>query len=664
MTAKLFGYLKFPSQLFEIDSAQNSRNVLQKDLDAKLKSDPSIANIEEFIVRNNTYAEIPPFPIFFHTRAQTSLLRSVFMCLQENKTNETFLESSFDHFDCKQTRIEHFIYDLYNIFNQMPKQKKKRIHKIPWLTESYVQSFYNKSMTFKEFGDSLLNIYDFKTKTCNEMVTLCWKTFNREIFFKISENTLVGQLEEEHLRKLFEIFTHLDNNMTCQITPFLINQYVTWWISESGIKVHKEVQNLAEWYKKTPKNFVIDFPEFLKQLHRLFFSGVPYHIYKTLILDAWDSIVAGVIQKGALEKVGPNKGRWLPRVMYMYIDRIDYFKKKTDGQVISKGTIYLCPKSSVVEIFSEDKLGYFQFAVTCGESMRRYLLRSDDQRIRHSWVTNIHNVLNVLKGSARPLTLEKPLKFIEDNTGDLVKLRSLSTNVCGVNTLDGRQIVFKHRYSDDFTKHFKLNIAPMPLLRRSSSFDKIPETFEVDDQRKSVVSKASTMSGCMDLTVSPHPSSDIKFFHVNEFEVTPESLTSPSSVENDDYGLEYESMTSSSAIEDMTMSLGASKAPMFNSNEEILSTPQARRVQKSRTIDENLSNELTQNFALKLKQNSADSITPIPFPRKKLLASSSSILSSSENPILPPRRFPQPPARSSSIRKVNPYENSELFNKL
>ena len=671
MTAKLFGYLKFPSRIFEIDTAQNSRNEIQKNFAARVENDPSLLNDEEFMCRNNTYAEIPPFPIFYHSRAQTSLLRSVFMCLQENNTKEIYLQCSFDHFNCNKTRIEHFIHDLYSIFFRLPKQKKKRVQEIPWLSESYVQRFYNNSMTFKEFGDSLLNIYDFKSNTSSEVVTLCWKTFNRETFLKISDYTLAAQLDEENLRKLFEIFIHLDNNMMCRITPFLLNQYITWWVSESGVKITKETQNLAEWYKNAPTELVIDFPEFLKQIYRLFLSGVPYHIYKTLISDAWDSIVAGVVQKGVLEKVGPNKGRWLPRVMYLYIDRIDYFKKKSDGTVASKGTIHLGPKSSVVEIFSEDRLGFFQLAVACSESMRRYLLRSDDQRIRHIWVTNIQNVLDVMKGAVRPMTLEKPLKFIEDTEGDLVRLRSLSTTVGGVNTLDGRQIVFKNRYSDDFTKHFKLNIAPTPFLRRSSSFTKIPPSFDEDNQRNSVVSKSSTMSQCMDQTISPHPSAAVNFFATCqglEFSVRTDSVKSPSTEDSDAYALDYdyESMVSTSThsgdvIKDATMSLTASKVPIFNSDEEILSMPQKRKVQKSYTIDDNL------NFSGNSSNNfrPPDAETPIPRPRKKLVTTRSSMLYC-DIPTVPVRRLPEPPARSSSILKVkmNVYENSELFSKL
>ena len=679
MTAKLFGYLKFPSRLFEIDSAQTSRNEAHKEINSLLNNDPSLATNKEFMERNNTYAVIPPFPIFYHTRAQTSLLRSVFMCLQENNTKETFLECSFDHYNCKQTRIEHFIHDMYTLFNPIPKAKKKRNYEIPWLTESYVQRFYNNSMSFKEFGDSLLNIYDLKTKTSMEMVTLCWKTFNREIFFKLSENTLAGQLEEENLRKLFEIFTHLDNNMMCQITPFLINQYLTWWISESGVKINKEIQNLAEWHKNIPKNLFIDFPEFLKQIHRLFLSGVPYHIYKTLILDAWDSLVAGVIQKGVLEKVGPNKGRWLPRVMYLHIDRIDYFKKKSHGTVSSKGTIHLGPKSAVIEIFSEDKLGYFQLAVTCSETMRRYLLRSDDQRIRHIWVTKIQSVLDVMKGAIRPMALEKPLKFIEDPEGDIVKLRSVSTNVCGVNTLDGRQIIFNKRHSDDFTKHFKIHFPQAPLMRRASSFSKIPQFIADDDPRKSVVSKASTMSGCMDLTVSPHPSSAVDFFPANnctDFELLPEGYITPSPDGSEESCLDYESMISTSShnyvIQDVTHSLRLSKVPTGDSDEEILSTPPTRIVQKSRTIDDNLdlSGESRMLFSPqpnpREKQYSADTIppvAPVPLPRKRVLASTSSYVSLPDTPPLPVRRKPQAPVRSSSRRKV--YENCELLlNKL
>ncbi|KAI6661560.1 hypothetical protein LOD99_13433 [Oopsacas minuta] len=645
MAAKVFGYQLFPSKLFELDLANDEKNETQKEIKSMLQKDPSLALNSQFTERNNTYAVIPPFPIFYHTRAQTSLLRSVFLCLQENNTNEKFFECSFDHFKCKSTRIEHFIQDVYALFQPITKGKKKPTPEIPWMNEGYVQRFYNNSMTFKEFGDSLLAIFDFKAKTSWELVTLCWKTYNREIFHKFSDNTLVTKIEEENLRKLFEIFTHLDNNMMCRLSPFILYQFITWWISESGVKPIKETQQLAEWYKITRSDYKIYFPEFLKQIHRLYFSGVPHHIYKTLILDAWDSIVSGVIKKGVLEKVGPNKGRWLSRVMHLHIDRIDYFKKKSDGSYDSRGTIHLGPKSSVVEIFSEDKIGFFQLVVVCSESMRRFLLRCDDQRIRHIWVTSIRNVLDVMKGAMRPMSLEKPVKFIEDTKGDLVKLRS-ATEVSGVNTLDGKQIVFNKRHSDDFTQHFKIHFPPP--LRRSSSFSRM-RNYMNEDERSSVCSKASTMSGCMDLTLSPHPGQEFRFFSSNKFDLINERSPSPTG-SSDCSGVEYESMKSTAE----SLRRADSSNIEFHNDFSFCPKPMA----KSHTIDDGLNSS---GDSFKDFQNipNTSTGTPVPKPRKKVTASISNMKDLKAIPQVPPRRLPQPPSRLSSRGKI--YENTGLL---
>ena len=659
MTAKLFGYLRFPSKLFEIDAANDEKNELRKDMMKMLDKDPTLARNSEFMEQNNTYACIPPFPIFFNTRAQTSLLRSVFMCLRENNTNEMFHECSFNHYNCKFTRIEHFIRDVHTLFDPVTKSKKKQSPVISWMTESYVQRFYNKSMTFKEFGDSLLALFDFKTKTSLEMVTLCWKVYYRETFHKLSDNSLVSQIEEENLRKLFEIFTHLDNSMMCRLSPFIMNQFITWWISESGIKPIKEVQNLGQWYEVIRKDYYIDFPEFMKQIHRLFLSGVPFHIYKTLILDAWDSVVSGIIKKGVLEKVGPHKSRWLSRVMHLHMDRIDYFKKKSDGSLEQKGNIYLGPRASVVEIFSEDKIGYFQMAVVCSESMRRFLLRCDDQRIRHTWVTSIQNVLNVMKGSLKPVSLEKPLKFIEDTQGDLVKFRS-ATDTSGVNTLDGKQIVFNKRHSGDFTKHFSIRFSP-PIKRRTSSFSKVSPSLNFDN-RESVSSKFSTMSGCMDLTTSPHPGKDCRFFSkVPDFELISEKI--PSS-DVSDCSDEYESMSSnslsSSRIEPITITDLSSE----EFGEEILLIPQVVPITKSATVDSNLSSySCADSLRESTRSNTKYIPTPIPMPRKKLDTITSTPYTCIDIPSVPPRRLPQAPIRLSSRRII--YENTDLMlNKL
>ena len=657
MTAKLFGYLRFPSKLFEIDAANDENNEFNKEIMEMLDKDPTLARNSQFMEQNNTYASIPAFPIFYNTRAQTSLLRSVFMCLQENITNETFLECSFDHYNCKFTRIEHFIRDVHTLFNPVTKCKKKQSPEIPWLTESYVQRFYNNSMTFKEFGDSLLSVFDFKTKTSLEMVTLCWKTYNRETFHKLSDNSLVAQIEEENLRKLFEIFTHLDNSMNCRLSPFILNQFITWWISESGIKPIKEVQNLGEWYEVIRKDSYIDFPEFMKQIHRLYLCGVPFHIYKTLILDAWDSMVSGIIKKGVLEKVGPHRGRWLPRVIYLHMDRIDYFKKKSDGSLEQKGNIHLGPRASVIEIFSEDKIGYFQMAVVCSGSMRRFLLRCDDQRIRHTWVTSIQNVLNVMKGSQKPASLEKPLKFIEDTQGDLVKLRS-ETDISGVNTLDGKQIVFSKRHSDDFTKHFNIRFSP-PFKRRTSSFSKVSPSTNTDN-RGSVTSKASTMSGCMDLTTSPHPGEDVRFFSkVPDFELISEKIPSSGVSDCSD---EYESMSSNSLSSCRIATINDSFSQELET--EILLVPQIVPLPRSTTVENNLSSrsipDPPREHACSFTQ---DISTPVPMPRKRIDFVTPTPFTSLGIPSVPLRRLPQAPIRLSSRGRI--YENSDqMLNKL
>eukprot|EP00800_Vazella_pourtalesii_P004958 TRINITY_DN15727_c0_g1_i1.p1 TRINITY_DN15727_c0_g1~~TRINITY_DN15727_c0_g1_i1.p1 ORF type:complete len:660 (-),score=56.42 TRINITY_DN15727_c0_g1_i1:134-2113(-) len=659
MTAKLFGYLRFPSKIFEIDAANDENNEFNKEMMKMLDKDPTLARNNEFMEQNNTYASIPPFPIFYNTRAQTSLLRSVFMCLQENNTNETFLECSFDHYNCKLTRIEHFLRDVHTLFNPVTtKSKKKQSPEISWMTETYVQRFYNKSMSFKEFGDSLSMLFDFKTRTSLEMVTLCWKTYNRETFHKLSENSLVAQIEEENLRKLFEIFTHLDNSMMCRLSPFIMNQFITWWISESGIKPIKELQNLAEWYEMSRDDYHIEFPEFIRQIHRLFLSGVPFHIYKTLILDAWDSIVSGIIKKGVLEKVGPHKGRWLPRVMHLHMDRIEYFKKRTDGSLEQKGNIYLGPKASAIEIFSEDKIGYFQMAVVCSESMRRFLLRCDDQRIRHSWVTSIQNVLNVMKGSQKPVSLEKPLKFIEDTKGDLVKLRS-ATEINGINTLDGKQIVFNKRHSDDFTKHFNIRFSP-PITRRTSSFSKLTPPLN-NYNRESVSSKASTMSGCMDLTTSPHPGEDVRFFSKPpNIELMSEQIRSP---DGGDCSDEYESMSSNSLTSSRIEPIKAADSLSLEFEEEKLLIPQIVPLPRNTTIESNLSSYSIADCLQELtSSNILDIPAPVPMPRKKL-DTNPVPFTCLDCPSIPPRRLPQAPIRLSSRRRI--YENTDMMlNKL
>ena len=683
MASKVFGYQRFPSKIFELDTDQTSKNETSKQLEKMFEENPTLAKDENFMVRNNTYAVIPPVTVIYNTRAQTSLFRNIFLLFQENNTNEVYLQCSFDHFKCQLTRLEHFLHDVYLIFNPIPKQKKKKGYEISWLNENFVQRFYNKSMRFIEFADHLTEMYDFKSKTDPDVVNLCWKTYYREVFFRLSANTLVTQLEDEDLQKLFEIFTHLDHNVICKVTPFLVNQFLTWWISESGFKLVKEVQNLTEWYETVSKESLLDFPEFTKQIYRLFLSGVPQHIYKSLITDAWDCIVFGVIKKGHLEKVGPKKGRWLPRIMYLYVDKIEYFKRKYDGNLERKGFIQLGPKSSVTEVFAEDKLGFFQLAVVCSDNRRKYLLRADDQRIRHIWVTSIQNVLDVMKGATKPLVLEKPLKFVQDiGSGDhgLTKVRSYSTNEGSkVNTLNGKQLIFNKRHSDDFTKHFQIEYSKK--LPRSSSFTRVSPGPDLSSplSRVSVVSKASTMSDCMDLTISPHPGQNtFAFFpkaESREFEASiPEQSDVVSNGRDSDSSCEdeYASMSNQSPSSAPYVITNISKSLRHTSDIPPLNVAELHGMTKSQSINEyiNTVGTLSPKPVPEPRVQTPTLDRPIPAPRRKAITplpcyqSEPELLEDPDLPKIPQRRIPKAPERSTSKMKRGQYENTYLLNQL
>ena len=368
----------------------------------------------------------PEEPKIMFSYSQTCYFKHSYLSLLANQTGEAYRKCTLHHLGCKLTRFEHFLRDLQQtVFQPDSTPSKDTCPKdLDWVTEHLIQRFYNDVLTFNEFLDVLLKIADFPNVDSVPAQRLCWEVYHREYHSVFQKLALVNEHSAEFIEHLFGIFNHLDRHISCQISPFLMKQFIIWWIKESETNPDKHFQLIESWYESSDgKVAIIDFIEFVDLLYKLFFKHFPVTTRHYLLKDAYHSLVCKVLKKGYLAKCGPNNSKYLVRWIILYPDKLEYYKRRTEEDMTKRGTILLGDKAVVKNVYDDDKKGFYKFTVSFTSTTRQFSIRADDIRIRMAWVTAIDHAIDVLRGKKGLQVFEKPLDL---STAEYDILRSSS----------------------------------------------------------------------------------------------------------------------------------------------------------------------------------------------------------------------------------------------
>ena len=420
--SKVFGYTLFSEYLINYaplpnpnDSGRRARGVSDK----KRRSYCTISSLssQDFMT------------CFSHS--QTSYFQHSYLSLQANRTGESYKKCTLHHANCRLTRFEHFLRDIEQAVyrHELAAPKDSFPKDFPWLTEHLIQQFYNNFMNFEEFLGLLLKLSNFSETNNLSAQKVCWEVYYREYHSVLQKLALVNEHSSEFIEQLFSIFTQLDRHISCEISPFLVKQFISWWIRESETNPDKHFELIEEWYQSADgQGSTIDFIEFLDLLYKLFFRPFPPTTRHFLLKDAYHSLVCRVLKKGYLAKCGPNNSKYQIRWMILYPERIEYFKRRSEEDMTKKGAIVLGDKTAVKNVYDDDKKGFYKFSVSCSASNRTFSIRADDIRIRMAWVTAIGQAVEVLNGRKGMQVFEKPLELTREDH-DYLRTSSLSRGI-------------------------------------------------------------------------------------------------------------------------------------------------------------------------------------------------------------------------------------------
>ena len=423
--SKVFGYTLFSEYLINNaplpnlnlkDNGRRARGV--SDLDKKRKSYcfSPLASQEVTIT---------------YSHSQTCYFQHSYLSLQANKTGEIYKKCTLHHANCRLTRFEHFLRDIeqavYRHEGTAPKDSFPK--EFSWLTEHLIQQFYNNFLNFDEFLGVLMRISNFSDTHNPAAQKVCWQVYYREYHSVLQKLALVNEHSSEFIEQLFAIFTQLDRHISCEISPFLMKQFLSWWIRESETNPDKHFQLIEQWYHSADgQSTTIDFIEFLDLLYKLFFRPFPPTTRHFLLKDAHHSLVSKVLKKGYLAKCGPSNSKYQIRWMILYPDRIVYFKRKSEEDMARKGAIFLGERTAVKNVYDDDKKGFYKFTVSCSTTNRNFSIRADDIRIRMAWMTAIDQAVEVLRGNKKMQVFEKPLDLTQEDH-DFLHTSSISRGI-------------------------------------------------------------------------------------------------------------------------------------------------------------------------------------------------------------------------------------------
>lgn len=402
--SKVFGYQHFSDFLLD-KSPKPTLNLLGRNRTIK-----GISRLADTTLKRESI-DLTNTPLFYSLE-QTSYLQHAFLALKANRSSELYKKCTL-HTTCRYTRFEHFLCDLANTVLETPQDLSKDF---PWITEHFVQRFYNECLSFEDFMSAVKDFYNFETNSNHNARILCWDTYYREHDGVIAGMAINLEHNKSFLSQLFGIFVNLDTYKLCETSPFLIKHFLLWWLAESGISSDKALEALEVWSNlPATENTPIDFIEFLQIVYKILFQYLDKSVRIILLRDAHDCIVKKIIRKGLLAKAGPNMKGFKVRWMILFPNKIIYYKRKNEESMDFKGTIVLGPSSSVREVHDDDKKEHFLFTVYCSDTKRKFMLRADDPRIRISWVASIQKTISVLKGVKGSTIFQKELVLKESD---------------------------------------------------------------------------------------------------------------------------------------------------------------------------------------------------------------------------------------------------------
>ena len=565
----------------------------------------------------------PEEPTIMFSHSQTCYFKHSYLSLLANQTAEAYRKCTLHHVGCKMTRFEHFLQELQQtVFRQYSTPTKDTCpRELDWITEHLIQRFYNNVLTFNEFLEVLLKIANFSNIDSVTAQRVCWEVYHREYHSVFQKLALVNEHSAEFIQQLFAIFTQLDRHVSCQISPFLMKQFVIWWIKESETNPDKHFQLIETWYESPDgKAATIDFIEFVDLLYKLFFKHFQITTRHYLLKDAYHSLVCKVLKKGYLAKCGPNNSKYLVRWIILYPDRLEYYKRRSEEDMTKRGTIMLGVKAVVKNVYDDDKKGFFKFTVSHTSNTRQFSIRADDIRIRMTWVTAIDHAIDVLRGNKGLQVFEKPLDL---STAEYDILRSSSFHSSTGN-------------KDSKPHHPPIlpsSSVPLPAPYNRAILDNLSDPLFL---------------GKDPLTSQQHFKNQTQTLHIERIDKDPDnglvnSLYVPSSIELDNSDSNDES-TSSSEDEDPVPPLPNRPVNRRSSFQDDINTPiPAPRIASKQSSDKRISMNTHGSFENYHTLKSMEAhLPPKPAKRNSFYF---------DCPKRPPRNIPPVPERVQSLAK-------------
>ena len=218
--SKVFGYTLFSEYLIENAPLPSYKESSRR---ARGVSDLSKKN---YCVFSAVLQPEEPNIVFSHS--QTCYFKHSYLSLLANQTGEAYRKCTLHHIGCKLTRFEHFLQDLQQVVvreDSIPSRDTCQ-RELNWVTEHLIQRFYNDVLTFNEFLEVLLKIADFSNMNSVAAQRVCWEVYHREYHSVLQKLALVNEHSAEFIEQLFAIFTQLDRHISCEISPFLMKQFI------------------------------------------------------------------------------------------------------------------------------------------------------------------------------------------------------------------------------------------------------------------------------------------------------------------------------------------------------------------------------------------------------------------------------------------------------
>ena len=180
---------------------------------------------------------------------------------------------------------------------------------------------------------------------------VCWEVYHREYHSVLQKLALVNEHSTEFIEQLFAICTQLGKYISCEISPFLMEQFITWWIEESETNHDKHFQLIEQWYQSADGQCAtIDFIELLDLLYKLFFRPFPSITRHFLLKDALSQLGVQGPEEGVPGQVRAQQQQVPDQVDDPLPGAHGVLQAEIRGGHVKNGVIFLGERTSVMNL--------------------------------------------------------------------------------------------------------------------------------------------------------------------------------------------------------------------------------------------------------------------------------------------------------------------------